>query len=61
MGFSPESVAGFIGLLGILSVISQTGLLMLLHRTMGPKATITVGLVLQAMQLFWSPSFFSKS
>ena len=47
MGFSPESVAGFIGLVGILSVVAQTGLLMFMHRVLGAKKTIAAGLAFQ--------------
>lgn len=53
VGFSPEAVAGFIGLVGILSVVSQTGFLLLLTRSFGTKHTITLGLCFQLAQLLW--------
>lgn len=53
VGFSPEAVAAYIGIVGILSVIAQTGVLMVLHRTFGTKKTIMLGLVFQFVQLVW--------
>lgn len=53
IGFSPEAVASFIGLVGILSVIAQTGVLSLLTNWVGTKHTITLGLVFQLIQLTW--------
>lgn len=53
VGFSPEAVAAYIGLVGILSVIAQTGILLLITQTCGPKHTITLGLLFQFLQLVW--------
>lgn len=53
VGFSPEAVAAFIGLVGILSVVAQTGMLLLLTNCFGTKHTITLGLVFQLVQLAW--------
>ncbi len=53
VGFSPEAVAAFIGLVGILSVVAQTGVLLVLTQTCGTKHTITLGLCFQCAQLMW--------
>uniref|UniRef100_A0A914UQW1 Major facilitator superfamily (MFS) profile domain-containing protein n=2 Tax=Plectus sambesii TaxID=2011161 RepID=A0A914UQW1_9BILA len=53
VGFSPEAVAAYIGLVGILSVFSQTFILLILTKTCGTKHTITIGLCCQFAQLFW--------
>lgn len=53
VGFSPEAVAAYIGIVGIMSVVAQTTVLMLLHQSCGSKRTILFGLVCQAAQLFW--------
>ncbi|XP_014678778.1 PREDICTED: hippocampus abundant transcript-like protein 1 [Priapulus caudatus] len=53
IGFSPEAVASFIAVVGILSVIAQTGVLTFLMRTLGAKHTIMVGLTFQMLQLAW--------
>ncbi|OZC07684.1 transporter, major facilitator family protein [Onchocerca flexuosa] len=53
VGFTPEAVAIFIGLVGILSVFAQTGILFLLTSTVGTKYTITLGLSFQFAQLLW--------
>lgn len=53
IGFSPEAVAAFIGLVGILSVAAQTGVLALLTNWCGTKHTITLGLLFQLIQLTW--------
>ncbi|MCP9261484.1 Hippocampus abundant transcript 1b [Dirofilaria immitis] len=53
VGFTPEAVAIFIGLVGILSVVVQTGILFLLTSTVGTKYTITLGLSFQFAQLLW--------
>uniref|UniRef100_A0A915JFP7 Major facilitator superfamily (MFS) profile domain-containing protein n=1 Tax=Romanomermis culicivorax TaxID=13658 RepID=A0A915JFP7_ROMCU len=53
VGFSPEGVAAYIGIVGVLSVAAQTGVLILLHKSLGCKKTILVGLLFQAAQLFW--------
>ncbi|EJW85271.1 hippocampus abundant transcript 1a [Wuchereria bancrofti] len=43
----------FLRLVGILSVIAQTGILFLLTNTVGTKYTITLGLSFQFAQLLW--------
>lgn len=53
VGFSPEAVALFIAYVGILSVFSQTGFLLLITKRMGPKSAITLGLIFQFIQLVW--------
>ncbi|CAI5441933.1 unnamed protein product [Caenorhabditis angaria] len=53
VGFSPEAVAMYIGLVGILSVVAQTGLLLILTNRFGTKHTITLGLIFQLIQLTW--------
>ncbi|KAJ7993274.1 hypothetical protein DPEC_G00270740 [Dallia pectoralis] len=53
MGFSPESVAAFIAVLGLLSIIAQTVVLSLLMRSIGNKNTILLGLGFQILQLAW--------
>ncbi|ETN77998.1 hypothetical protein RB195_017443 [Necator americanus] len=53
VGFSPEAVAAFIGLVGILSVVAQTGVLQLLTTYFGMKHVITLGLLFQLVQLTW--------
>ncbi|EYC07880.1 hypothetical protein Y032_0068g184 [Ancylostoma ceylanicum] len=53
VGFSPEAVAAFIGLVGILSVVAQTGVLQVLTTYFGMKHVITLGLVFQLVQLTW--------
>ncbi|RXM28104.1 Hippocampus abundant transcript 1 protein [Acipenser ruthenus] len=51
MGFSTESVAAFIAVLGVLSIIAQTVVLSLLMRSIGNKNTILLGLGFQILQL----------
>ncbi|XP_026107567.1 hippocampus abundant transcript 1 protein-like [Carassius auratus] len=53
MGFSPESVAAFIAVLGLLSIIAQTVVLSFLMRSIGNKNTILLGLGFQILQLAW--------
>uniref|UniRef100_A0A8C9VWW3 Hippocampus abundant transcript 1 protein n=1 Tax=Scleropages formosus TaxID=113540 RepID=A0A8C9VWW3_SCLFO len=53
MDFSPESVAAFIAVLGLLSIIAQTVVLSLLMRSIGNKNTILLGLGFQILQLAW--------
>ncbi|CAH2311594.1 hippocampus abundant transcript 1 [Pelobates cultripes] len=53
MHFTPESVAAFIAVLGILSIIAQTVVLSLLMRSIGNKNTILLGLGFQILQLAW--------
>uniref|UniRef100_UPI00358FF301 hippocampus abundant transcript 1 protein isoform X2 n=1 Tax=Myxine glutinosa TaxID=7769 RepID=UPI00358FF301 len=53
MGFSSESVAAFIAVLGILSILAQTLVLSTLMRSIGNKNTILLGLGFQLLQLAW--------
>lgn len=53
MGFSSESVAAFIAVLGLLSIVAQTVVLSLLMRSIGNKNTILLGLGFQILQLAW--------
>jgi predicted MFS family arabinose efflux permease len=53
MGFSPESVALFMAVVGMLSVLAQTALLGTLMKVFGAKTTIIVGLVFEMVQLTW--------
>ncbi|XP_064624362.1 hippocampus abundant transcript 1 protein-like isoform X2 [Lineus longissimus] len=53
MGFSEESVASFIAVVGVLSVLAQTAILALLMKYLGSKHTIMVGLVFELVQLAW--------
>jgi MFS family permease len=53
VGFTPEAVAAYIALVGILSVFAQTGVLLMITKTFGPKHTITIGLCFQFLQLIW--------
>ena len=51
IGFSPEELAGFIGLMGILSILAQTAVLTYLSERYSQKNTIIIGLVFGALQL----------
>lgn len=53
IGFTPEAVAAFIGLVGILSVLAQTVVLQILIAYFNMKHIITLGLVFQLIQLTW--------
>ncbi|XP_062868951.1 MFSD14 family MFS transporter isoform X2 [Trichomycterus rosablanca] len=53
MSFSSESVAAFIAVLGLLSIVAQTVVLSLLMRSIGNKNTILLGLGFQILQLAW--------
>ncbi|WKX95458.1 hypothetical protein Q1695_012148 [Nippostrongylus brasiliensis] len=53
VGFTPEAVAAYIGLVGILSVVAQTAMLQILTAYFGMKHVITLGLVFQLVQLSW--------
>ncbi|KAL2089850.1 hypothetical protein ACEWY4_014538 [Coilia grayii] len=53
MDFSSESVAAFIAVLGLLSIVAQTVVLSLLMRSIGNKNTILLGLGFQILQLAW--------
>ncbi|KAK5611787.1 Hippocampus abundant transcript-like protein 1 [Crenichthys baileyi] len=51
--FSPEAIAAFIAMVGILSIVAQTLFLSILMRTIGKKNTVLLGLCFQLLQLFW--------
>ncbi|XP_077570732.1 hippocampus abundant transcript-like protein 1 isoform X3 [Stigmatopora nigra] len=51
--FSPATIAAFIAMVGILSIIAQTLLLSVLMRTLGNKKTVLLGLSFQLLQLTW--------
>ncbi|XP_030322113.1 hippocampus abundant transcript 1 protein isoform X2 [Calypte anna] len=53
IGFSSETVAAFIGVVGILSILAQTVVLGILMRSIGNKNTILLGLGFQILQLAW--------
>ena len=53
VGFSPEDVALFIAVVGLLSVVAQTGILTCFMHTFNAKATIMIGLTLEMIQLMW--------
>ncbi|KAK1800811.1 hypothetical protein P4O66_005988 [Electrophorus voltai] len=53
INFSPTTIAVFIGVVGILSILAQTLFLTLLMRTIGNKNTILLGLGFQILQLAW--------
>ncbi|XP_034751413.1 hippocampus abundant transcript 1 protein isoform X1 [Etheostoma cragini] len=53
INFSSTTIAVFIGVVGILSIIAQTLLLTLLMRTLGNKNTVLLGLGFQVLQLAW--------
>ncbi|XP_040897609.1 hippocampus abundant transcript-like protein 1 [Toxotes jaculatrix] len=51
--FSHASIAAFIAMVGILSIVAQTLLLSVLMRTIGNKNTVLLGLGFQLLQLAW--------
>ncbi|KAM4708356.1 hippocampus abundant transcript-like protein 1 [Discoglossus pictus] len=51
--FSTGSIAAFIALVGILSILAQTVLLSILMRSIGNKNTVLLGLGFQMFQLAW--------
>uniref|UniRef100_A0A8D3E9C4 Major facilitator superfamily (MFS) profile domain-containing protein n=2 Tax=Scophthalmus maximus TaxID=52904 RepID=A0A8D3E9C4_SCOMX len=51
--FSPATIAAFIAMVGILSIVAQTLLLSVLMRTIGNKNTVLLGLGFQFFQLAW--------
>ncbi|KAK1176326.1 hippocampus abundant transcript 1 protein-like isoform X2 [Acipenser oxyrinchus oxyrinchus] len=53
IGFSNETIAAFIGVVGILSIIAQTVFLRVLMRSIGNKNTVLLGLGFQMLQLAW--------
>ncbi|XP_061874630.1 hippocampus abundant transcript-like protein 1 isoform X5 [Colius striatus] len=53
IGFGSASIAAFIAMLGVLSVIAQTVFLRILVRSIGNKNTVLLGLGFQVLQLAW--------
>ncbi|KAM8960317.1 hippocampus abundant transcript-like protein 1 [Pelodytes ibericus] len=53
IGFNPSSIAAFIAVVGILSIVAQTVLLSVLMRSIGNKNTVLLGLGFQMFQLAW--------
>ncbi|MGH0177045.1 UNVERIFIED_CONTAM: hypothetical protein FKN15_074218 [Acipenser sinensis] len=53
IGFTSETVAAFIAVVGILSILAQTAVLGVLMRSIGNKNTILLGLGFQILQLAW--------
>ncbi|XP_018497461.1 hippocampus abundant transcript 1 protein [Galendromus occidentalis] len=53
IGFSPEEVALYIAVVGLLSVVAQTLVLAVMMKVVGDKRTIMVGLFFEMLQLLW--------
>uniref|UniRef100_A0A8C3C123 Major facilitator superfamily domain containing 14B n=1 Tax=Cairina moschata TaxID=8855 RepID=A0A8C3C123_CAIMO len=53
IGFGSASIAAFIAVVGILSIIAQTVFLSILMRSIGNKNTVLLGLAFQILQLAW--------
>ncbi|XP_067424754.1 hippocampus abundant transcript-like protein 1 [Emydura macquarii macquarii] len=53
IGFGSASIAAFIAVVGILSIIAQTVFLSILMRSIGNKNTVLLGLGFQMLQLAW--------
>lgn len=53
INFSSEAIAGFIAMVGILSIGAQTLLLRVLMKKIGNKSTVLLGLGFQLFQLAW--------
>ncbi|NWJ00167.1 MF14B protein, partial [Crypturellus undulatus] len=53
IGFGSVSIAAFIAVVGILSIIAQTVFLGILMRSIGNKNTVLLGLGFQILQLAW--------
>ncbi|XP_058847942.1 hippocampus abundant transcript-like protein 1 isoform X1 [Acipenser ruthenus] len=53
IGFSSVTIAEFIAVVGILSIIAQTVFLRVLMRSIGNKNTVLLGLGFQMLQLAW--------
>ncbi|XP_054142533.1 hippocampus abundant transcript-like protein 1 isoform X1 [Melozone crissalis] len=53
IGFGSVSIAAFIAVVGILSIIAQTLFLSILMKTIGNKNTVLLGLGFQIFQLAW--------
>lgn len=52
MGFRSEEVSAFVAMVGVLSVVAQTILLLFLMKYFGNKITLIVGLLFEMAQLF---------
>ncbi|MEE6459659.1 hypothetical protein FKM82_000688 [Ascaphus truei] len=53
IGFNPGSIAAFIAVVGILSILAQTVFLSILMKSIGNKNTVLLGLGFQMFQLAW--------
>ncbi|KAM6033610.1 hippocampus abundant transcript-like protein 1 isoform 5-T5 [Chlamydotis macqueenii] len=53
IGFGSTSIAAFIAVVGILSIIAQTVFLSILMKSIGNKNTVLLGLGFQILQLAW--------
>ncbi|KAG8455342.1 hypothetical protein GDO86_001515 [Hymenochirus boettgeri] len=53
IGFNSGSIAAFIAVVGILSIVAQTVFLSILMRSIGNKNTVLLGLGFQMFQLAW--------
>ncbi|XP_029474064.1 hippocampus abundant transcript-like protein 1 isoform X1 [Rhinatrema bivittatum] len=53
IGFNSVSIAAFIAVVGILSIIAQTLILSIFMRSIGNKNTVLLGLGFQMLQLTW--------
>ncbi|XP_040397388.1 hippocampus abundant transcript-like protein 1 isoform X2 [Cygnus olor] len=53
IGFGSASIAAFIAVVGILSIIAQTVFLSISMRSIGNKNTVLLGLAFQILQLAW--------
>ncbi|XP_051508654.1 hippocampus abundant transcript 1 protein-like isoform X2 [Myxocyprinus asiaticus] len=53
INFSSEAIAGFIAMVGLLSIGAQTLLLSILMKKIGNKSTVLLGLGFQLFQLAW--------
>ncbi|NXG10814.1 MF14B protein, partial [Sakesphorus luctuosus] len=53
IGFGSTSIAAFIAVVGIMSIIAQTVFLSILMRSIGNKNTVLLGLGFQILQLAW--------
>ncbi|NXN69416.1 MF14B protein, partial [Himantopus himantopus] len=53
IGFGSASIAAFIAVVGILSIVAQTVFLSILMRSVGNKNTVLLGLGFQILQLAW--------
>lgn len=53
INFNPTTIAAFIAVIGILSILAQTVFLSILMRSIGSKNTVLLGLGFQMLQLAW--------